>query len=159
MSQQERRRTPYPWTWEPAALLLGVPALVVLLGVQAGRALANGLTTGHWQLAPPETWPTTTLAVITGDAGAGLDPHPARAAASTVLWLIIALVQLVTLVPTVLALRWAWRRWSPYRPQGFATPAQVDTVLGIRRLRSTANFIRPDLHHRGQWSAGRRRRR
>lgn len=147
MSQRARRRNPYPWTWEPAASVLGILFVVALTGLQTGRTLTNGLTTGHWQLAPPTTWATTALTLLRGDAAAGLDPRPDLAASAAALWLATGAVETVLLSGTVLAVRWGWRRWNPWRPQGFATPAEADRVLGLQRLRHTAHLIRPDLHH------------
>ena len=147
VSQQERRRNPYPWTWEPAAAVLTSLALVVMVGLQAGRTVANGLVTGHWQLAAPATWVVTLPDLLAGDAATGLEPRPPVVVSAPVLWAVAGLVELVLLLLTALALRWGWRRWSPWRPRGFADPAEVDRVLGLRRLRRTAHFIRPDLHH------------
>ncbi len=148
MSQRERRRNPYPWTWEPAVAIVMVLGLVVLVGLQTGRTLANGLATGHWQIGAPDTWATAAPALLAGYAAAGLEPRPHLVASPTVLRTVTGLVEAVLLTLTGLALRWGWRRWSPWRPQGFADPADVDRVLGLHRLRRTAHLIRPDLHHK-----------
>lgn len=147
MSQRERRRNPYPWTWEPTAGVLTVLGLVVLVGLQTGRTLANGAATGRWRIAPVDTWATTVPALLAGDAAAGLESQPDVTAPPVVLWTLTGLVELLLLALTVLALRWGWRRWSPWRPHGFADPGDVERVLGLQRLRRTAHLIRPDLPH------------
>lgn len=147
MSQRERRRNPYPWTWEPAAAVVTALALVVVVGLQAGRTLANGVATGRWRLAPPDTWVTALPALLAGDAAAGLEPHPHLVALSAVLWTVTGLVELVLVAAAVIGLRYGSRRWSPWRPHGFADASDLDRVLGLGRLRRTAHLIRPDLHH------------
>jgi len=148
VSQRERRRNPYPWTWEPAAAAVTVLGLVALVGLQTGRTLANGLATGHWQVTAPDTWILATPALLAGDASAGLEPQPDLVTSPAVLWTLSGLVEAALLALIVLVLRWGWRRWSPWRPHGFADPADVDRVLGVRRLRRTAHLLRPDLHHK-----------
>ena len=145
MSQRERQRNPYPWTWEPAAAVLTVLALVALVGLQTGRTLANALAIGRWRLAPVGTWIPTVPALLGGNAAAGFEPQPDVTASPAVLWTLTGLVELLLLALTVPALRWGWRRWSPWRPHGFADPADVARVLGLQRLRRTAHLIRPDL--------------
>ena len=148
MSQRERRWNPYPWTWEPPAAIAAVLGSIVLVGLEAGRTLANGAATGHWQIGAAGTWAISAPALLAGDAAAGLEPWPQSVASSMALWTLTGLLELVLVACTVLALRWGWRRWSPWRPHGFAQPADVDRVLGLRRLRRTAHLIRPDLHHK-----------
>ena len=49
--QRERRRDPYPWTWEiPAAVILAT-LFVIVIGIQLGRSVANLLAGAGW------TWP------------------------------------------------------------------------------------------------------
>jgi hypothetical protein len=153
VSQRERRRNPYPWTWEPAATVVTVLGVVVVVGLQTGRTLANGLATGHWQVATPDTWAVTAPDLLAGDAAAGLEPRPHLVTSPAILWTLTALVEAVLLALTVLVLRWGWRRWSPWRPHGFASPADVDRVLGLPRLRRTAHLVRPDLHHQKKGKA------
>ena len=78
MTQQDRRRNPYPWTWEPAAAITTVLVLAVLLGLQVGRTVANGLATGQWHVAAPRLWVLSAAAVAAGDAAAGLHPALTR---------------------------------------------------------------------------------
>ena len=49
--QRERRRDPYPWTWEiPVAVILAT-LFVIVIGIQLGRSVANLLAGAGW------TWP------------------------------------------------------------------------------------------------------
>lgn len=70
--QLARRRDPYPWTWEPFALWALILLMVLVVGLQVGRGLAN------WIAGAGFTWPhtdyvvTSVIAVIRGDASAGL---------------------------------------------------------------------------------------
>ncbi|GAB2582919.1 hypothetical protein [Microlunatus antarcticus] len=146
MSQRERRQNPYPWTWEPAALVTAVLALVVVVGLQAGRSLANGLSVGTWQVAPTETWVATAPGLLAGHAAAGLVPVPDPVASPALLWVVTGLVELVLLANAIYGVRWGWNRGNPWRPRGFADPADIDRILGLHRLRRTAHLIRPDLH-------------
>ncbi len=46
--QRTRRTTPYPFTWEiPVGIVLGV-LLALVLGLQAGRSLANLVAGNGW---------------------------------------------------------------------------------------------------------------
>ena len=146
MSQRERRQNPYPWTWEPAALVTAGFALVVVGGLQAGRSLANGLTVGTWRVAPIESWVSTVPGLLSGSAAAGLDPEPDLVASPALLWVVTGLVELVVLTGAVYGVRRGWERWNPWRPRGFADPADIDRILGLHRLRRAAHLIRPDLH-------------
>ena len=59
--QRERRRDPYPWTWEIPLAITVATLLVVVLGIQLGRSVANLLAGAGW------TWP---------DPNAGTFPSP-----------------------------------------------------------------------------------
>ena len=145
--QQSRRTNPYPFTWEIPLTVALAASLLLVLGVQAGRALANMF------VGAGITWPsraqlfTSLPAVIGGDAAAGLAPPPWGAVAShtaTQVW--VALVETITALLMLWA-GWAgWVRWGPTRIHGMATRAEVQDLLGARRLRRSAAIIRPDLH-------------
>lgn len=145
MLQADRRRNPYPYTWEiPIGILTGW-LLLTGLGIQLGRALANATAGAGW------TWPagralyTSIPAILAGNPTAGL--APSRAAASPAAlhaWLIA--VQLIILAGYTVVLIWAGRRWGPGRMKGMASPAEAEQVLGLTRLRRNAALIRPDLH-------------
>ena len=145
--QQSRRTNPYPLTWEIPLTVAITVLLLLVLGVQAGRAVAN-LFAGAGITWPPRAQLFTSLpAVIGGDAAAGLAPSPGGAVASrtaTQVW--VALVETITALLMLWA-GWAgWVRWGPTRIHGMATRAEVQDLLGARRLRRSAAIIRPDLH-------------
>jgi len=48
MSQQSRRRDPYPWTWEIPVGIALVILLVLVCGVHFGRGIANVLAGAGW---------------------------------------------------------------------------------------------------------------
>lgn len=51
--QRERRRDPYPWTWEIPMGLVVAGLLLVVLGIQLARGFANMLAGAGW------TWPAS----------------------------------------------------------------------------------------------------
>lgn len=144
--QTERRRNPYPWTWEPLVLGLMAALFVVLLMVHTSRAAANWLAGGGW------TWPASrelapsTLAVLGGDATAGLSPTPAEHAGETLLTVLVVAGQLAWVIAAVWVVAAWWYRAGPGRIAGLATARQAREVLGRRRLRAEAAVIRPDLY-------------
>ena len=145
MLQTDRRRDPYPFTWEiPLGALVATLALAGF-GVQFGRAAA------YWQAGAGWVWPkgrallTSIPAVLTGQPAAGLNPSPALAASSTSVtgWIIVveAVVAILLLATAILVLR----RWGPARLKGMATPAEAEAALGLSRLRKHRHILRPDL--------------
>ena len=144
MQQTDRRRDPYPFTWEiPVGILTGW-LLLASLGVHAARAIANWIAGAGW------TWPegknlfTSLLKVLAGDPAAGLTlHHPVASPAALYGWLVT--VQLLLLAATIAATVWGLRRWGPGRMQGMASAAEAEQLLGISRLRRVAPIIRPDL--------------
>ena len=156
--QRERRRDPYPWTWEPwAAAALGI-VLGIVLGIQAGRGLANLLAGAGW------TWPdtyagggfssplgttfwTSLPGVATGHADAGLPaPAPTDVAGPGLLWASIGITELALLAAVGWAVAHVYQRWGPGRMRGTATSAEAEKILGVTRLRKNAPIVRPDLY-------------
>ena len=144
MLQADRRRNPYPYTWEiPIGIFTGW-FLLAGLGIHLGRALANWVAGAGW------TWPagralyTSIPAILAGNPTAGLTLSGGAASPALYGWLIA--VQLVILAGYTTALVWAGRRWGPGRMKGMASPAEAEQVLGLTRLRRNAPLIRPDLH-------------
>ena len=176
MIQRERRRDPYPWTWEPA-LVVGVVVVVGLAcGAQVGRSLTNLLVGAGW------TWPEAPKSatagpgpgvgsgtgtgdelllapsvfggafwrsvpqVLAGDSTAGLSRPPDGAAGPGLLWVCVVTVELLVIV----ALGWltaaGYRRWGPGRVRGMATRVETEQLLGVTRMRSVAAIVRPDLY-------------
>jgi hypothetical protein len=155
--QRERRRDPYPWTWEvPLAVTLAT-LFVLVIGIQLGRSVANMLAGAGW------TWPdanagafpspigtafwTSLPRVLAGNAGAGLpSPTPDDLAGRGLVWGGIALTELTLLAATIWAGVWAYQRWGPGRMRGMATAAEAEKLLGATRLRKVAGIVRPDLY-------------
>lgn len=144
MQQADRRRDPYPFTWEiPVGILTGW-LLLACLGVHASRAIANATAGAGW------TWPegknlfTSLPRILAGDPAAGLTlHHPAASTAVLNGWLIT--VQLALLAATIATTVWGLRRWGPGRMHGMASAQEAEQILGISRLRRVAPIIRPDL--------------
>jgi hypothetical protein len=160
--QRERRRDPYPWTWEiPLGIAIGV-LLVITAGIQLGRSLANLVAGAGW------TWPATDTAsatdpfpsplggafwsslpgVLAGHADAGLSPAPpaSELAAPAALWCCLVLTELLLLAGCGWVGARVLQRWGPGRMKGMATAAEAEALLGITRLRKVATYVRPDLH-------------
>ncbi|MCA0306323.1 MAG: hypothetical protein LCH87_02960 [Actinobacteria bacterium] len=143
-AQADRRRDPYPFTWEiPVGILTGW-VLLASLGIHAARAVANWTAGAGW------TWPegknlfTSLPRVLAGDPAAGLTLHdPAAGTAALYGWIVT--VQVVLLAATITATIWGLRRWGPGRMHGMASAAEAEQLLGISRLRRVAPIIRPDL--------------
>ena len=144
MLQSDRRKDPYPLTWEIPLGIFVVWAFLALVGVHLGRAFAN-LTTGRgW------TWPdsrrlfTSVPGVLAGDSTAGLSSPAGGAPAAGVLGWVIGVEVLIVVTLTVTAV-WVLRRWGPGRMKGMASPAEAEATLGVTRLRRVSAIIRPDL--------------
>ena len=143
--QRSRRTNPYPFTWEiPLALAVGV-LFLLLIGLQAGRSLANLLAGSGWVFIDRRRLFTSLGGIFAGHAGSGLPPltHPAS---SGLMWASIAAVELVVVLGSVIALKWGLDRWGPGRLHGMATRAEAEALLGRTRLRKHAKVIRPDLY-------------
>ncbi|SMX87316.1 hypothetical protein BSP109_02201 [Brevibacterium sp. Mu109] len=155
--QRERRRDPYPWSWEiPVAIMVAV-AGVVVFGIQLGRSAANLAAGAGW------TWPAADTGVVSspvgtafwgslfgvlgGDAGAGLSDSASDSLAGTgLLWTFLVATEVLFLVLAVWAATSIYLRWGPGRMHGMATAAEAEKLLGVTRLRKVAALVRPDLH-------------
>jgi len=167
--QRERRRDPYPWTWEiPVAVILAT-LFVIGIGIQLGRSLANLLAGAGW------TWPaddgganagafpspigtafwTSLPGVLGGHADAGLpSPAPDGLAGRGLVWTSLALTQITLLTATIWVGVYAYQRWGPGRMRGMATAAEAEKLLGVTRLRKVAGLVRPDLYGKHAGSSG-----
>ena len=162
--QRERRRDPYPWTWEiPLGIAVG-GLLLTTVGIQLARSLANLVAGAGW------TWPSPPTAsspnpfpsplgsafwnslpgILTGHAEAGLSqpPPPSHVATPEVLWACLIVTELLLLTGCGWAGARGYQRWGPSRMKGMATAAEAETLLGLTRLRHVARYVRPDLHDR-----------
>lgn len=144
--QQSRRTNPYPLTWEiPCAVMVAV-LLLLVLGVHAGRAAANLLAGGGITWPASDTLIISLPGVLGGDAAAGLTPQPDLVAAPRATQVWIAITETIALALMLWAATMSWVRWGPGRMRGMATRAEVENLLGRRRLRRCASVIRPDLY-------------
>jgi type IV secretion system protein VirD4 len=156
-SIRRERRDPLPLTWElPAAAALAWVAVAAIL-LPAGRGAASWLTGGGWVW--PETGPglTASLAgLLAGHPSYGLSASTATfLPADSVVYLLVALVELAWLIVSLLVLRAWWRTWGPGMREGLADRAEVEKVLGLSRMRRNRNVIRPDLYGKSK-TIGRR---
>lgn len=143
--QRTRRTTPYPFTWEiPVGIVLGV-LLALVLGLQAGRSLANLAAGNGWVFVDRMALFTTLGPLLGGQAGAALPAvtHPASAG---LYWTCVVLVELLVVVVIGWAVKFGLDRWGPVRLRGMATAAEAEALLGRTRLRRHAKVIRPDLY-------------
>ncbi|WP_407344995.1 hypothetical protein [Pengzhenrongella phosphoraccumulans] len=143
--QRSRRTTPYPFTWEiPVGTLLAV-LLALVLGLQAGRSLANLVAGNGWVFVDRVALFTTLGPLLSGQADAGLPAviHPAPVG---LLWTSVGIVQLLVISVIGWAVKFGLDRWGPARLRGMATAAQAEALLGRTRLRRHAKVIRPDLY-------------
>lgn len=150
--QRSRRSNPYPLTWEvPTAVVVGL-ALLLVLGLQAARSVANLVAGNGWVFVGRVDLFATLGGLLGGDAASGLPGLP-QPAGPGLLWTCVVVVEAVILVAVVSAVKWGLDRWGPGKWHGMATPNDVETLLGRSRLRKHAKVIRPDLH--GAVRAGR----
>lgn len=144
--QTERRRNPYPFTWEVPAGILAALVLLLVFGVHLGRGFANWTAGAGWHWPRPAALFTAVPGVLAGDASAGLAlPLGVGAAPGQLLgWVIVVEVVIAAgaIVLTVAGLR----RWGPGRLRGMATAPEAEAALGASRLRRVRHIIRPDLY-------------
>lgn len=164
--QRDRRRDPYPWTWEIPTAIAAVFALAAVTGVQLGRGLANLAAGAGW------TWPaadsgmstpspigaafwTSLPGVLAGRAEAGLArPVPDQLAGPGLLCACIAATEVVLAGGLTWLIVYAWQRWGPGRLRGMASTSEAEKLLGVTRLRKVAPLVRPDLYGKQPQPAG-----
>jgi len=162
--QRERLRTPYPWTWEIPVAVTFVVLFGIVLGIQAGRTLANlvagaGTTwpagntsadTGGAAAVPSPIgtafW-TSLPGVLTGDAAAGLPtPLPDALAPPWLVWTAIAGIEVLFLALTTWVGISCYTRWGPGRMRGMASATEAEQLLGLSRLHKVSALVRPDVY-------------
>lgn len=143
--QRTRRTNPYPFTWELPLALLIAGLFVMLIGLQAGRSLANVLAGGEWAFVERAELVSSVPELLQGDAGAGL-PDSSSAAPRSLLWSSIIAVEILIAVCMAVIVEIGLQRWGPSRIQGMATREEAHELLGVGRLRRHAGLIRPDLY-------------
>jgi type IV secretion system protein VirD4 len=137
-----------PLTWElPAAWALGWVCVTAVL-LPSARGAASWLSGGGW------VWPTTgaslsasLLGPLSGHPLAGLVATSAAGLPSPpMVYALVALLEALWLVVSLLGLRVWWRTWGPGMREGLATGSEVTKVLGRSRIRRNRAVIRPDLY-------------
>lgn len=141
--QSERRRNPYPLTWELPVGIFTSWLVLSAIGVQVARAVANLLSGAAWAWPAGRAVFTSLPAVLAGNPRAGLATTGGTASPG-LLYTALAVVELGITAATITASWWAWRRWAGAM-RGMATPIEAEQILGITRLRRHAAVIRPDL--------------
>ena len=130
--QRSRRTNPYPHTWEIPVVGVIAVLLLLLLGVQASRSVANLLAGNGWVFVPREGLFTSLGGIVGGDAASGLTG--VRDPASTgLMWWCIAFLELVVLVGCLCVGKWSLDRWGPGRLQGMATDPRHVLGRGVSR--------------------------
>ena len=146
--QARRRHNPYPWTWEIPVGISTLAVLILVVGMQLGRAIANLAAGADWQLPATEDLFTTVPALLHGDAAAGLPGFAGPVASPSSLAAWIVAVEALVIIVMVVSLRFGLDRWGPGRAKGMASRAEAERLLGLSRLRRNASLIRPDLYPR-----------
>lgn len=152
--QRARRTNPYPFTWEiPVAILVAV-SLLMVLGLQAGRSVANTVAGNGWVFVDRAGLFSSLGGLFAGHADAGLTGVP-NPAGTGLMWTCIALTESLLVIGCLVALKLGLDRWGPGRLQGMATRAGAEALLGQARLRKHAKVIRPDLYGASSKGEGR----
>ena len=144
--QQSRRSNPYPFTWEFPLMLAVTVLLLLVLGVQAGRAGANLAAGGGLSFPPTDALVTSVPGILAGDAGAGLPKAKAGLASPAAVRTLVAASELIILILLGWAGRVVWLRCGPHRIHGMASKAEAQQLLGRRRLHRVRAMVRPDLY-------------
>src|SRR5688500_11869133 len=103
--QSQRRRDPYPWTWEIPVGIATVVLLLMAIGLHIGRAFANLMAGAGWQVPALEDLFTTVPGVLRGDAAAGLTGSSEPTATPTALTFWIIAVEIVLIAGVIVALK------------------------------------------------------
>jgi hypothetical protein len=142
MSQQSRRRDPYPWTWEIPLGIALVILMVVICGVHLGRGIANVLAGAGWAFPTRVELFRSLPAVLGGDAAAG---HGSISSPSVV-WCWVVATELMLLAICLVVLMLVLDRWRPGRLRGMASRGEAEMLFGVTRLRKVRAVVRPDLY-------------
>ena len=145
MLQSDRRRDPYPFTWEIPIGVATIALLALALGVQLGRSIAQWRAGAGWSWPQGRAMLSSIPAILGGNPAAGLNLGSTSAtSAATIGWIITVELILAVMLTTTAIL--GVRRWAPGRMRGMASPAEAEAALGLSRLRKHQSIIRPDLY-------------
>lgn len=143
--QRSRRRDPIAWTPEiPVAIVLAV-LVVLTLGVQLGRSIANLLSGDGWAWTSRADLFSSLPGVLGGHADSGLTGVHYVAGAH-LLWACVIVVELGVIVVACWGVKAGMDRWGPNRLRGMASRGEAEKLLGRSRLGKVAPVIRPDLY-------------
>jgi hypothetical protein len=148
MSQQSRRRDPYPWTWEIPLGIALVLLMVLVCGVHLGRGIANVWAGAGWAFPRRAELFRSLPAVLAGDAAAGVDGLDGSVSSSSAVWMWVVATEVMLLAVSVLLLKRVVDRWGPGRLRGMASRGEAERLLGVTRLRKVRSVVRPDLYGR-----------
>ena len=144
--QRSRRANPYPFTWEIPLAAAVAAVLLLILGVQAGRAGANLVAGAGLTLPPRQALFTSLVDVLRGDAGAGLTGAAGHLAGPVAVQVWVAVTEALMLPLIVWAGTVGIDRWGPGRIHGMATRREAEKLLGRSHLRHIRAVVRPDLY-------------
>jgi hypothetical protein len=146
MSQQSRRRDPYPWTWEIPLGIALVILMVLVCGVHLGRGIANVLAGAGWVFPTRVELFRSLPAVLRGDAAAGLVSLSGSMPSPSAVWTWVVVTEVMLLAVSVLLLKLVLDLWGPRRLRGMASRGEAERLLGVTRLRKVRSVVRPDLY-------------
>jgi hypothetical protein len=150
MSQQSRRRDPYPWTWEVPLGIVLVILLVLACGVHLGRAIANVWAGAGWAFPSRVELFRSLPAVLRGDAAAGLDGLNGSISSPSAVWIWVVATEVMLLAVALFVLKLVVDRWGPERLRGMASRGEAERLLGVTRLRKVRTVVRPDLYRKNR---------
>jgi hypothetical protein len=150
MSQQSRRRDPYPWTWEIPLGVVLVILIVLVCGVHLGRGIANVLGGAGWAFPTRIELFRSLPVVLAGEAAAGLAGPHGPISSSSAVWMWVVATEVMLLAVSVLLLKLVVDRWGPGRMRGMASRGEAEWLLGVTRLRKVRSVVRPDLYRKNQ---------
>jgi hypothetical protein len=113
MSQQSRRRDPYPLTWEISLGIVLVILMVLVCGVHLGCGIANVLAGGGWAFPTRVELFRSLPPVLGGDAAAGLDGLNGSVSSPSAVWMWVVATELMLLAVAVFVLKLVLDRWGP----------------------------------------------
>ncbi len=148
MRFQQPRSDTMPITWEMPAAVLGTWLLLAVAALPGAQGAATWVTSGTF------VWPHGQLlqslgGLLRGHAGVGLTrADRTHLAAAPLIWISVAVLELLLLAAATWVFAWTWRTWSPAAQVGLAPPHEAAAVLGLGNLRSRRAVIRPDLYRR-----------
>jgi hypothetical protein len=146
MSQQSRRRDPYPWTWEIPLGIVLVILMVLVCGVHLGRGIANVWAGVGWAFPGRVELFRSLPAVLGGDAAAGLDGLNGSLSSPSAVWMWVVASEVMLLAVSVFVLKLVVDCWGPARMRGMASQGEAERLLGVTRLRKVRTVVRPDLY-------------